>query len=1079
MPRRLLLLLLTLASSSCLEQCAPGRVGKGVGRLTVRNLGAILQLVNSDTVCGFGSEAVKQRFTMEGEPGTLGSVTWSIEGCEIDLSTAPKISTDCNQETDTISGRIVVSARRTVAGTLTGNADLPVVPISPEAVTIELLDVELFDFTVQTSASENVLQMKSGHLSAIAKPRLAASKSGICQVATPNIEISKIQYRDAELHVMAEGRSFDVNVPISDLTAVNGLHGERENWIAGTIKPFGKTARYATEGEHLDPDYEREFFASAFSCNEELAMPLSYDCGDIGPILAQGIARLTIRNLGAITSFIEEDTGCGFSSEAVLAGVQLGASPGSIGEARFRVESCTVTFPPETVLKRNCRGEPTMISGSVTITATKIMNGRLTGNLEQPVVPVNDHPARFELERILFDDFEVKEDGKSLQLISGAMSARVESRTAMDTELTACGFKTPRARMSEISYLEPTRAKLSAAQGTFETMIDGASLRAVNGTWGDESNLLEGSIIIDGESHTVPVNEADPGLNPDFDQARFDESWQCGNVDRENPFECRFGAPLAQGAAQLSAITLGTIANLLDADATCGFASEAVRSAVAIQGELGDPGGSATFAITQPCELVFPEPTVLREDCNGKKTFGRGIARVTGTKTLHGYVSGDPLQPIVPNSWEPAEIAIGIDFEEFSIWTEPGTNQLDVHAGRLAGTLRPRTAIDRESGACSLGTPVVAIDKITWTEGALTITSNDRIFDVAVSTSNLSAVNGNRDGVENSLTGSVVLDGETYAIPIRSGLGLDPDYDPARFLSSFACTPNLELPVSEADCDLSGLLGGGVARLLISALGTVAGLANSDRFRCGFGAIGTLTDPIRVEGEPGDMGEMEWRIEGCDIAFDPADGPFATDCLDTDAHLHGLASVTGNRVVEGLREELDILIFSIDSIVPTHRRAVTVTFDEIRFEELAVYELHPNQSVPDRRIQIANGIMSAVVEPVTGENNGQGGGIPPPTEGAFDVPTKVARMRDVHLGDADVTILYQGKTFRVHVDRADLYAFNGSWADAGETNVISGEISVNGRVVRLEPQPLVPSYDQADFDARYACTESLVATIPP
>jgi hypothetical protein len=195
--------------------------------------------------------------------------------------------------------------------------------------------------------------------------------------------------------------------------------------------------------------------------------------------------------------------------------------------------------------------------------------------------------------------------------------------------------------------------------------------------------------------------------------------------------------------------------------------------------------------------------------------------------------------------------------------------------------------------------------------------------------------------------------------------------------------------------------------------------------------------------------------------------------------MYGLASVTGNRVVEGIRDEISIVFVSIDSIIPNHRRAVLVSFESIHLEDFEAYELAPGQTLPERRIRIASADMTAVVEPVTGENDGEGGGIPPPTAGAFDIPTKVARMRDVHLGAADVTILYLGKTFNVHVDRADLYAFNGSWDQAGETNTIRGEISVNGQVVSIEPDKLDPDYDQADFDSRYACTPNLVSTIPP
>jgi hypothetical protein len=544
----------------------------------------------------------------------------------------------------------------------------------------------------------------------------------------------------------------------------------------------------------------------------------------------------------------------------------------------------------------------------------------------------------------------------------------------------------------------------------------------------------------------------------------------CGTVDVENPFECRFGAPLAQGAAQLTAIALGTIANVLEADQTCGFSSPAVLASAAIQGELGRPGGTATFSIVEPCELTFADPTVLREDCNGKQTIGAGTIRATGSKTLSGYVSGDPLQPIVPTSRDPAEITLSIDFSELSLWTEPGTNRLDVHAGTLAGTVRPRTAIDTETGACSIATPVVLFDEMTWTGADLTIVSADRTFDATIATSNLAAVNGERDGVENSITGSIVLDGETYEIPVREGLGLDPEYDRAVFLESFACTKNLELPKSEEDCNMNRPLGDGVARLLVYALGTVTSLANGDQFDCGFGATGTLMDPIRVEGDVGEMGEMEWRTEACELAFDPEEDPFATDCLERGSYMAGLAAVTGNRVVEGIRDEINIIFISVDSIIPNHRRAVQVSLEEIRFEDFVAYELDPDQATPDRRIRIASGIMSAIVEPVTGENV---------ESGAFDVPTKVTRMREVHLGEADVTILYLGKTFEVHVDRADLYAFNGSWDQAGETNTIQGEISVNGQLVPIAPAKLDPAYDQADFDARYACAPDLVATIPP
>ena len=46
-----------LMLTSC-AQCAPGMVGAGVARLSVRNAGAIVSIISNDTTCGFASDQV-------------------------------------------------------------------------------------------------------------------------------------------------------------------------------------------------------------------------------------------------------------------------------------------------------------------------------------------------------------------------------------------------------------------------------------------------------------------------------------------------------------------------------------------------------------------------------------------------------------------------------------------------------------------------------------------------------------------------------------------------------------------------------------------------------------------------------------------------------------------------------------------------------------------------------------------------------------------------------------------------------------------------------------------------------------
>lgn len=1055
---------LALGSSACLEKCAPGLVGAGVARLTVRNVGAVVQTLNDDTGCGFESPDVKYAFTTEGELGRLGSATWTVEGCALDYSDSPLVTEDCTGIKTAVSGRVVVSATRTIHGTLTGDPEQPVVPVGPDAVEITVSDAELDHFKVESSDSDAALTWISGHLSAVARPRLAASASeGICMIPTPNIALEAITYRDAKVHVVGEGRRFYVDVPSSDLSAVNGVVGEVENDLRGHISVWGKGVDLPRDDDGLNPEYDKTRFLESFSCEDNLALPITHACENVGPVLAQGAARLTVRTLGAVAKLAEDDSRCGFTNQEVLEGVRIvEGQVGGPGAAEFRIEGCTLDFPEPTVISTSCTGTETVVEGKVTVTATKQLRGRLTGDLEEPVVPVDDSPARIVFERIEGEGFRVGEAGTALTLVQGAFSGTLVPRTAMDTELGACGFKTPIARFTEVRYLEPTEVVIEAEQGRFQATIEGSDLSALNGLWNQEENLLDGTLSLMGETYTLPTLPTDDGLDPEYDRAAFDAAWQCGTLDTEAPFDCHFVDPLAQGASQLTALLLGTLANRLEEDAACGFSSDGVRFSPEITGTLGEPGGVGVFTVSEPCVMRFEQPTVLREDCHGKRTMARGTVRLTGTKTLRGYVSGDPIEPIVPTTSDPAEIRVQADFTELELWTEPGDNSVLVHSGKLSGTVRPRTAIDTVTGACSLPTAVVKMEDMIWNNAAMRIESEGRSFEVQVPSSNLTAVNGRRDNEENSIEGAISIDGELVPIPVR-GQGLDPEYDAPTFVDSFlSCEPNMKLPVKAEDCDMSKPLGEGAARLIIAALGAVTGAVNDDT-GCGFSKLGVLTDPTRVVGNPGQRGLMEWEIEACS----PGDSE-EEDCLGRETVVRGDAFVTGRRTVEGIREEIEILFISIDSIVPDGHDVVRIEHDQIRFEDFETYDIDEGAQVPLRGIRLASGTMRGVVEPMTGRSN---------RDGAYDVPTKIARMSQVHLEDAPATILFEGKSFNVHIDRADLSAFNGAFR--GEQNVIEGEVVIDGKTIPMPRQGLDPEYDQETFDSRYTCERELDGPLPP
>ena len=237
---------------------------------------------------------------------------------------------------------------------------------------------------------------------------------------------------------------------------------------------------------------------------------------------------------------------------------------------------------------------------------------------------------------------------------------------------------------------------------------------------------------------------------------------------------------------------------------------------------------------------------------------------------------------------------------------------------------------------------------------------------------------------------------------------------------------------------------------------------------CGFES--NLTDPSYVQGRPGQMGLMEWDVEQCELGqgVDREDNPISEDCVGNTTHVSGQVVVDGGRTVRGLREEIRILFLRFDSITPTGRDSVQVRLDNVVMRDFKAYEKAEGEIVPRRALTIHNGVLSAEVQPVLGENDGE--------RGTFDVPTPIAHLRDIVLTDADVTVLNEGMTFKVHVDEARLEAFNGSYQ--GRRNTIAGSITVDGQVFAVPMGDLDPEYDQRVFDRKYACTRDLEALVP-
>lgn len=806
--------------------------------------------------------------------------------------------------------------------------------------------------------------------------------------------------------------------------------------------------------------------ASALSFTVVLAF-CTAACEKCAPgTVGQGLSRLTVRNVGAITTAINDDTNCGFESESAKNSWMASAAAGETGEVTWRIEECEIEFPAETPREESdCNEVVERVSGKIKVTATRTIEGYITGDRNNPVIPAGPTAVSVNIEKAELYNFKVTSSDSDavLTMVSGSIAATVKPRVAADADRGVCSVATGDATMADIRYA-PSLVHITTEDRDFDIDVNSSNLQAINGLFDDQENLLWGEITVWDSRQDIPTDDDEKALNPDYDREKQLAGFAClEEIAKPVRYDCETDVrPLiAQGAAQLTIQTMGALAKIAEKDATCGFSSAAVKNNPVLTGAVGDPGGSATYTISAPCSADFAPNTVLETDCNGKKTYASGTVRFTGTKKVLGYVSGDAVDPIVPINRDPAELVLSADFSNFSVWSDPGTNKMLISSGALSGKISPRLAKDLDSGACSKNTPVAALDDVTWSNGQVSIQSDGMSFSVSLDGSTLTAQNGAKGSLENYLAGTLVMDGASFEIPIADNPVLDPDYDPAIFTSSYTCDAKLQVPVSDADCDMQQTLAEGAGRLVIQTVGALGTMINVNR-RCGFESRLVLLRPDRVEGEVGEQGLMEWSVEGCE--FDENDRTeFDADCKSRTKNYEGRAEVDAARIVRGLREEISIFdLINIDSIVPGSPDAVDLTLSKVTLENFIAYDLDPGATAPERAIFLERGELSANVHPILGESL--------ETAGRFDAPTYIARMTNVRLTNAPATIYFEGKQFNVHIDRVELEAFNGSYLGAGMSNLIQGSVTLNGRTFNFPADAgLDPDFDLTDFTQRYSC----------
>lgn len=780
--------------------------------------------------------------------------------------------------------------------------------------------------------------------------------------------------------------------------------------------------------------------------------------------VAAGAARITVRNAVKLVAFVDEDERCGFRSASVAQGYQQEGETGSMGKVTWTVTNCEIDFGDKLVEvgTPDCNGVVTTARGRVVVSATKTVEGLLTGNPAQPVIPQSPDAAQVSISADA-SDYEVRLSNRTtgMTVKSGHLDVLAAIHLAQSASLGVCSVPTSDVTLTSIRVKDAQYA-IDDGSHVFDVDVPLVEVKGQLGKYNGVENQIEGRAVVwDSE---VDLS-SDPVLDPDYTTDEFHNSYTCvDDIALPVTYECLPLTPkLAEGAAKLTVNNVGNLLSAVVADTRCGFASPDVVASATIIGEVGRDGGEVLYRIDQPCTLSFPTKTPLDRDCTGKTVFAEGTAHVSGTMRLRGRLSGDPLQPVIPTSRDPVEIVFSASFDHFKVSDDRSDQALEIVQGTLSGRMKPRMALDSVTGACSIATPVVTFEDLSYQPGAEAIVhAQGNALRIAIDGASLDAQNGEKDGRENFLEGNITVDGEAYPIPLSGEPVLDPAYSAEGFGASWACTANMVIPTSDEQCDFQQVIGDGAARLVIQTVGSVASMVNSNS-DCGFeDTLGVLISPTEVVGEEGELGAMTWDVEGCTIGGDSLD-VLAEDCMGGATFVQGFADVNASRTVTG---ERTTMYFFVDAIEPRSPQSVTIELQDAQLEDFVTYQLAAGQSTPLGKLTIHEGTLSAVVEPATGARADA-----PQT---YDVPTPIARISQVHLRNARATLEAQGKIFVIDIADTDLSATNGSLG--GVTNLIEGSVLIDGKPVQVGGA-LNPTYSQSSFEQSYLCTENLSGPI--
>jgi hypothetical protein len=525
--------------------------------------------------------------------------------------------------------------------------------------------------------------------------------------------------------------------------------------------------------------------------------------------VADGIARLTVANLGLMILGIKQqghpDSNCDLLSKKTSANFKRLYKSKERGQVVWGFNDCIFDFGKSTNILDDNQKIMGTLSGKVTLSGHKIIEGYFTNSNIFPVIPEGENSFQFDFSHVHFENFQaqIPEMSKNLTILRGTLSFSLAIHLARSKSLHLCNIPLQNLTFKNIVYdnNQENIVRLPGFLGDYEVDIHASDLEAQQNTYQNHTNFLQGHIAIWGNnSKQVPSDNL--GLNPSFKENAFEEDIQSiPDLDKPASYDCPVDRFLAIQASRLIIQNIGNIALELGQDNKCGPLRDSYWEQYKSTHTHSDSELKIPF---KNCALHNSKVKKLVTDCHDVKTYVGGTASITGNTFITGKITyayqylplitgimrQDPqsvlfdFQKIILDNYESYDIMASEKLPKFLLRIKKGT---------LSAQVEP---IFTEEKRCEFSkpTPIAYFYGVSLKEAKTTlvlnlkdIISSDDLFinfDLDITRTNLFAQNGFYNKKGNWLSGSIVISEKEHHL---KGLLLHPFFDQEYFDSSYRC----------------------------------------------------------------------------------------------------------------------------------------------------------------------------------------------------------------------------------------------------------------------------------------------------